>query len=85
MYTLIMKFTKCEPIEREFEMENLKLKPEAIRVQLGLTQEQFAEKIGLSSKVYQNRLAGTDWKAKEIAKICDLSGLKFEDIDFNLN
>lgn len=36
--------------------EGLKLKPEAIRTNLGMNQTEFAKKLGLSVRVYQKRI-----------------------------
>lgn len=46
---------------------------EDLRVQLNLTQKQFAQKLGLSLRTYQGRLMEeTNWTFEELLKISEL-------------
>ena len=63
-------------------MSEIKLKPEAIRANLGMNQEEFCKSLGISVRVYHNRLSGkTGWKAEEVVQMCRLAKIKFEDLD----
>lgn len=65
-------------------MNELKLKPETIRVQLNMNRIDFVEALGINMQTYYKRLNGqTEWKVKEIDKLLHLSGLKYEQVDFS--
>lgn len=65
-------------------MNNLKLKPEAIRMQLGLTQREFSKLLDMDIQQYQRRLKGkTEWKANELAKMAREANVPMDYIDFN--
>jgi transcriptional regulator with XRE-family HTH domain len=57
----------------------VKLSIEAIRVQLGLTRSEFADRLGINTDRY-NRLATGESKllATEFVKLQEVSGLPFE-------
>lgn len=74
-------------------MENIKV--EALRIQLGLSQEEFVNSINiklkeinkkaicLSIRTYQNRLSGrTPWKLEEATAISLIGGLPVSQIKF---
>lgn len=60
-----------------------KLKPEAIRVNLGMTMKEFATAIGIKQiNTYRSRINGrSEWKAREAVRMADLAKLTVEDID----
>lgn len=61
---------------------NIKLKPEAIRVNINMNQEQFAKELGMSTRVYLNRVKHkTKWQYPEIVKLCELGNITFEQLD----
>lgn len=58
------------------------LKVVAIRVNMGLSQEQMAKKLNMSVNTYRNKENGnTYWYFYEIKLISQLSGIKIEEID----
>lgn len=62
--------------------ENIKLKPEAIRVNIGMTQEEFVKELGMSVRVYLNRVNHkTKWQYPEIVKLCELGKISFEQLE----
>ena len=55
----------------------------SIRINLNLTQEEMADKLGVSTKTYQNYENYKSYPDVEIVKkIVELSGLDFNDIIF---
>lgn len=60
-----------------------KIKPEAIRVMVGMNQEEFAKKLGLTVRTYHYRLTGrTKWKGCELALMAKIGKIKIDQIDF---
>lgn len=71
-------------LQERSKMENLKLKPEAIRSQLGLTQREFCKMLGIDIQQYQRRIKGiTQWRVDELAKMAREVGISMDNIDFN--
>lgn len=60
-----------------------KLKPEAIRVNLGMTVRDFANAIGIKQiDTYRSRVLGrTEWKAREAVKMANLAKVTVEQLD----
>lgn len=60
-----------------------KLKPEAIRVNLGMTVKDFANAIGIKQlDTYRSRINGrTEWKAREAVRMANLANITVEQID----
>ena len=64
-------------------MNPVKMTVEAIRVQMGMTQEEFAEKLGISTSTYIQKVKKrAEWKGSELNKIKHLSGVSLDCIDF---
>lgn len=65
-------------------MAKLKLKPEALRVQLGLTQKEMAQKLGISEVTYIKRVKHQkQWKSNEIVVLSELTGIPIQNIDIS--
>lgn len=63
-------------------MSKIKLKPEAIRTNKGLSQKEFCDMLGISTRVYWNRLnKKTEWKTAEITKMCEIGNIKASQLD----
>ena len=64
-------------------MEPVKMTIEAIRVQMKMTQEELAEKLGISTSTYIQKVKKrAEWKGSELNKIKHLSGVSLDHIDF---
>lgn len=62
-------------------MEDIKLKPEAIRVQLGFTQKEMAKLMGITETTYNLKANGKrEWKASELTKLSQLSNIPIGNI-----
>lgn len=62
--------------------EGLKLKPEAIRTNLGMNQTEFAKKLGLSVRVYQKRIKKqSEWKISEVSKLSELGNIPMDRLE----
>lgn len=65
-------------------MKNIKLKPEAIRLQLGLSKSEFSKILNLDIQAYQRRVKGkTQWKASELVLLSHKSKIPMDNIDFS--
>lgn len=65
-------------------MKNIKLKPEAIRLQLGLSQREFSKILDLDVQQYRRRVRGkTQWKASELALLSHKSKIPMDNIDIS--
>ena len=59
-----------------------KLKPEAIRVNLDMSQEDFAKALGLTVRTYHYRLQKrTDWRYKELVKLGELGKVSLSQLE----
>lgn len=56
----------------------MKLKPEAIRTNLKLTQPVFAKRIGMNVNTYRRKLREQTWKYTEVVKMCELGGINLD-------
>jgi len=64
-------------------MNPVKMTVETIRVQMGMTQEELAEKLGMSTSTYIQKVKKrAEWKGSELNKIKHLSGVSLDCIDF---
>lgn len=62
--------------------KDLKLKPEAIRTNLGMNQSEFAKKLGISVRVYQKRLKReSEWKISEVSKLSKLGNIPMDRLE----
>ena len=60
-----------------------KIKPEAIRVMLGMNQKEFSKALGLTVRTYHYRFTKrTKWKGCELALMSEISGVPIDKIDF---
>lgn len=59
-----------------------KLKPEAIRVNLDMSQADFAKALGLTVRTYHYRLQKrTDWRYKELVKLGELGKVSLSQLE----
>lgn len=60
----------------------MKLKIEAIRKQMGLTQEEIAKELGITSTSYSlKEKKKREFKGSELVKISNMSGIAIDDMD----
>lgn len=60
-----------------------KIKPEAIRIMLGMNQKEFSKVLGLTVRTYHYRISGrTQWKGCELTIMSEISGVPIDKIDF---
>jgi hypothetical protein len=81
---IIVWFSKAFQDGTERKEESMeKLKPEAIRVNLGMTVRDFANAIGIKQiDTYRSRVLGrTEWKAREAVKMANLAKVTVEQLD----
>ena len=63
--------------------ETMKIKVEAVRKQMEMTQGELAKALGMSEVTYLSRIKKkTDWKAKELALISKMADIPMDAIDF---
>lgn len=61
----------------------IKLKPESIRMQVGLSRDEFAKKIGIGCvKTYQNKIKNGKWSPQSLEIMAEMIGGTIADVDW---
>lgn len=62
-------------------MNTIKMTIKQIRVGAGLTQEEMAEKLGITRQTYSDREKSGNFTFREVTRICDVTGTPIDIVE----